>query len=247
MSKVMSAHQPNFMPYLGVFDKMKKSDIFVIRDEVLYVRKEFQNRNKIRINGNDNLNNPQSKWVGVPVCHKEDYIKHILINNELKIKGKNWKHQLIHDLEANYKKTEYFNKFFPMLKEIILKEHTTLLNLNLEIMEFFRKAFNINTKIIFASQLGLKPEHYEKSNASQDIIKICKTTGANVYLSGEGGKNYLDLELFNKEGIKVEFQEYIHPVYNQAFSGFLPYMSAIDALFNYGGMPEPKNILEVIN
>ena len=70
---IVSAHQPNFLPYLGFFDKMMKSDILVIRDEVLYVKKEFHNRNRIRINGNNPLN-PQSKWISIPVIEEEDYI-----------------------------------------------------------------------------------------------------------------------------------------------------------------------------
>jgi hypothetical protein len=89
-----------------------------------------------------------------------------------------------------------------------------------------------------ASSLGLKPEHYEKSNASEDLVAICKALGADVYLSGSGGRGYLDLEPFKREGIEVRFQDYQHPVYEQAFPGFLPNMSAIDALFCLGGMPE---------
>src|SRR3989344_1596392 len=108
MSNVLSAHQPNFIPYLGFFDKMLSSDIFVIRDEVLYIEKEFHNRNRIRINGNDNKNNPQSKWISVPVIDPKGLIKHALIKKDAKIKDKLWNEALIKDIEVYYSKTPYF-------------------------------------------------------------------------------------------------------------------------------------------
>ena len=94
-----------------------------------------------------------------------------------------------------------------------------------------------------ASQLNLKPEHYEKSDASEDIAKICERLNADTYLSGSGGRTYLNLEPFLKRGIKVEFQDYKHPIYQQHLPGFLPYMASIDALFCTGRMPEIKEIL----
>ena len=69
MEKIVSAHQPNFLPYLGFFDKMDKSDVFVIRDEVQFAERDYHHRNRIRINGPRN-NEPQCKWIRVPVTHQ---------------------------------------------------------------------------------------------------------------------------------------------------------------------------------
>jgi hypothetical protein len=228
----VALHQPNFIPYLGFFDKLKSVDVFVIRDEVLFVKNDFHQRNKIRINGNDNLNNPQFKWIHVPVIKMDDYIKFIPINED----GQ-WKSKLLHDIKVNYVSSSYFNKFYPELEKIFLDDNQKLIDLNMKLIKFLAKSFGINTKIIFASELGLKPQHYEKSNASQDIINICKALNAKTYLSGEGGKNYLDLDLFKKYDIEVEFQNYTQPIYDQKFPGFLPYMSAIDVLFCIGEIP----------
>ena len=83
MSKplVVAAHQPNFMPYLGFFDKMNQCDIFVIRDECLYVKDDYHRRNRIRINGQNNETNPQFAWLSVPAIDSHDYIKHIQIKD----------------------------------------------------------------------------------------------------------------------------------------------------------------------
>lgn len=240
--KIMGAHQPNFLPYLGFFDKMERCDIFVIRDEVLFVKKEYHNRNRIRINGNDNMNKPQCKWIHVPVHHKDDYIKHIEINHKSKKRNITWNKEVIHEIKTHYEKTEHFKKTFPKIEKIFLEKNETLLELNMKIINFLKKEFEIETKIILASELGLKPEHYTKSDASQDLANISKAVGANIYISGDGGKVYLNREPFKKEDIEVIFQEYHHPVYPQRYPSFMPYMSAIDALFCIGRMPKIEGI-----
>lgn len=238
MSKIIvSAHQPNFMPYLGFFDKMQKSDIFVIRDEVLFVKKEFHNRNRIRINSNNPIN-LQSKWLNVPVENSNDYIMNVTIKKySRKERDMLWNKKILHDIKANYQKTPYFKNFFPEIENIFDNSDDSLTSLNMKIIKFLVKAFNINTRIIMASDLELKPKNYIKSDASEDLAKICNLLKADIYLSGAGAKAYLKKKPFEKQGIDIEFQNYQHPVYPQAFPGFLPYMSAIDTLFCYGSIP----------
>lgn len=247
MSKIIAGlHQPNFLPYLGFFDKMLKSDIFVIRDEVLFVEKDFHQRNKIRINSNDNQNNPQFKWLKVPVVNKMDFIKNIIIKKEAIREKMPWHKRILHDIKSSYEGAEHFSEFFPEVEKIFDNSDEKLISLNMKIINFLKNAFGIKTKVIMASELGLKPPHYEKSDASEDIINICKKINANTYLSGDGGKNYLNLEPFKKEGIELIFQEYKHPVYPQRYPKFLPYMSAIDALFCLGELPIPKQEEKVL-
>src|SRR3989338_707273 len=235
---IAALHQPNFLPYLGFFDKMKKADLFLIRDEVLFVRKEYHQRNKIRINSNDNLNHPQSKWLKVPVFEQEDYIMNIGIDNRFLAGGKPWRENMLHEVKASYHGSIYFSEYFQGFSDIISGVDAGLLSLNMKLIDFLRTKFDIDTKIVLASKLGLKDAHYQKTDASLDIIDICKEVGAKTYLSGIGGKDYLDLKRFEEEGIKVDFQEYVHPTYKQRYPGFVSYMCALDALFNVGRFPE---------
>lgn len=237
---ILSAHQPNFLPYLGFFDKMKASNIFVIRDEVLFVKKEYHNRNRIRINSHDNLNDPQSKWISAPVDDPKDYIYHTKIKKDMKQKNKLWHKALLHDIETSYHNATYFKIFFPEIKKIFDNSDDGLLSLNMKIIFFFKEVFKIPTRIILASELNLKPKNYAPSDASEDLVRICEALGAETYLSGAGGKMYLDLTPFKKKGIEVRFEDYQHPVYEQNYPGFLPNMAAIDALFNIGRMPETE-------
>lgn len=239
MSKIIvSAHQPNFLPYFGFFDKMSKSDIFVIRDEVLFTDSDYHHRNRIRINGNDNLNNPQFKWLTVPVIKVNDYIKHIQIKKDLKIKNKHWKECILQDIECNYKNSQFFNEIFPEIKEIFDKEHNRLMDLNMDIINLIKDKLNIKTKIIFASQLNLKSDHYEKTNASEELAKICRSLNSNTYLSGSGAKVYIDLKKFEENNIEVIFHDFSHPIYKQNYPGFLPNMSVLDYLFCTGNKLE---------
>lgn len=237
MSKIAALHQPNFMPYLGFFDKLRRADIFVIRDEVLFVRKDFHQRNRIRINSNDNKNNPQSKWIKVPVTDTNDYIMHVPIEKDAIRDNVPWNRKILRDIKSSYQGSKYFSEFFPELEKIFDNSDEKLIKLNMKTINFLKNAFAIKTKIAMASELGLKPKHYEKSDATEDIIKICKELNADVYLSGEGARNYINSELFKREGIKLIFQEYKHPIYEQKYPGFLPNMAAIDALFCVGKMP----------
>jgi hypothetical protein len=232
-SNVIAAHQPNFIPYLGFFDKMKKSDVFVIRDEVLFVDKEFHNRNRIRVNSNDSKDMKFS-WISAPVENPRDYILHAKIKKDVKKKNMHWKRYLLREIKLNYQGTRYFDKYFLEFEKLFTEDEESLLNLNMKIINFFKEAFGIKTEVVYASELGLKGKNNEKSDASEDLAKICKSLGGDVYLSGSGGKKYLDLKPFVERGIKVEFQDFKSPKYEQKYPGFLPDMCALDALFCVG-------------
>ncbi len=102
----------------------------------------------------------------------------------------------------------------------------------MNLIKFLMKAFDINVKTVYASKFEFKTKSSKKN------LDIVKSVGGDVYLSGPMGQNYLDVPLFEKEGIKVLFQDFKHPVYKQRYEGFVPNMAAIDALFNVGEMPE---------
>ncbi len=66
------------------------------------------------------------------------------------------------------------------------------------------------------------------------LLDICKKLGADNYLSGPDGKNYVSPDVWRANGIKIGFQEFKHPKYPQLYGDFIPQMAAIDLLFNCG-------------
>ena len=222
---IIAVHQPNYIPYLGFFDKMKQSDIFVIYDDAQFNKEDFQHRNKIRIYYG-------WKYLTVPVEGKRIPIKNVRIRNELMMKGIPWQKTHLKEVRDNYKDTPYYASYEGHLEAIYANKYDQLIDLNMDLINFLKDAFDIKTKIIFASELGFT------SRSTERLVDITEVLGGDVYLSGPAGYDYLDVLPFESRGISVEFQDFIHPVYKQRYDGFIPNMSAIDALFNVGEIPE---------
>ena len=225
---IISIHQPNYLPYLGFFDKIIKSDIFVVYDDAQFNKKDYHHRNKIRIHDG-------WKWLTVPVVNEEKPINEITIKNEQEQNKAHWARVHFKEIQANYSKTEYFSTYEKELKEIYESRYDRLVDLNISIIKFLMKAFDIHKKIVYSSEFGFK------SKSSQKNLDIVDALGGDVYLSGSGGCNYLDTSLFSAKGIRVEYQDFKHPLYKQRFESFVPNMASIDALFNIGKMPEIRS------
>jgi len=218
---IVSIHQPNYLPHLGFFDKMRKSDIFVIYDDAQFNKEDFQHRNRIRIFHG-------WKWLTIPVDKKPLPINSIRIKNEITIKYLKWNDAHLKDIQDNYKKSTNFSAYENELVKIYKVEYDMLIDLNMALIHFLKRAFKVNTKLIFSSEFCFT------SKSTERLVEIVEAVGGDVYLSGNSGRDYLNFSLFNKKGIKLEFQDYEHPVYDQMYNEFIPNMSSIDALFNVG-------------
>jgi len=216
---IVSVHQPQYLPWLGYFAKINASDTFVFLDTVQYKKREFQNRNRIRTDSG-------WLWLTVPVITKEKYeqaISEVRIDTAVGWQKKHWM-----SLSQNYSRAPYFSLYRQFFEELYMKKWEKLIDLNVCIIEYLLKCFGIDRKIYFESTMSITTKSTDR------IIDICRYLKADTYLSGTGGRNYLDEEKFKASGIKLKYQEFIHPQYPQVCSGFEPCMSAIDALFNMG-------------
>lgn len=220
----LTIHQPEYMPWLGFFHKINMADVYIALDNVQYRHKYFQNRNKIRdVSG--------ETWLNVPVSRKDRRLKLIkdveIDNTDIKWQKNNWKR-----IYFGYKKAQYFNKYAGYFEGLCSTEWKLLVDLNLDIIKNCMKFLGITTKIIRASELGVE------GNGEQLILDICKALKPDVYISGMSGiagRGKEFEEKFLEEGIKVIYQEFHHPAYKQLYEPFIPNMSSIDLLFNYGG------------
>lgn len=218
---IAAIQQPEHLPWLGFFDKMRRCDTYIFLDNVQFKKRYFENRNKIRIRDG-------WQWISVPVITKGRYtqkIHEVMIDNSSK-----WKRSHLGSLQSAYAKTPHFREIFPALETIIGADHTHLSELNITLINYLGERAGINTPCIKASDL-IRSE----VTGSELILKLCLEAGADTYLSGPDGRNYLDLEHFREKGISVIYHEYDHPVYFQIHGGeFRSHMSAIDYFFNHG-------------
>ena len=215
---IVAVHQAQYFPWLGYFDKIDMADIFVLLDNVQFKKNEWQNRNKIKT--------AQGwQWLTVPVMYKyPQLINEVVINNKV-----NWQHKQRQALLSNYKKAPYYNQLKEFFEDIFSSSWQFISKLNIEMVKSFVKILGIDTPLYVASELGEFPQ-----DPDERLIAITKHLGADTYLAGAGGREYMDLDKYNKSGVKVIFQDFKHPVYGQLFGGFEPFMSVIDLIFNHG-------------
>jgi hypothetical protein len=217
---LLSAHQPTYLPWLGLFHKIAVADLFVVYDDVEYSRYGWYNRNYI-------LSKNGPILLVVPIKRQ---FSDQLLHNQVKIDySENWSKKHIRSIELCYSKSPFFKDYINQFIDIFSKKYEYLFDLNISILKFFMKEFNIETKIKLASELNLK---FKKSDRALDLA--IKTSATHI-LFGELGENYAEINNFENQNIKVIFQKYNHPVYKQFNSKkFMPKLSSIDLLFNYG-------------
>ena len=212
--------QPGYLPWLGFFEQMHRSDIFVIYDDVQYDKHSWRNRNKIKTpNG--------AQWITVPVLIK--FNEHTLVN-EVKINNDvNWRKKHLFSIRQNYSKAPYYHHYSYIFEEAYEREWEYLIDLDIHFISKLAEVIGIDTgKITRSSTLGVIGDRIER------LIKICKKFNADTFYEGASGKNYIEEEAFSKEGIRVVFQDYRYPIYDQLYGDFIPYLSGIDLLLNQG-------------
>lgn len=224
---ILTAHQPTYIPWIGLFHKVALADEFVHFDQVQYCSRDWINRNRIKINGGEFL------WLTVPVLksgHRKKTIAQMEINNKVRWREKHWK-----SIYLTYKKAKYFEYYAEFFQTTYKKDWKYIADLNKHIFNWFIQVLEIKTKITEASD-------YDFQGSKSDLVlDMCKKMKADLYIFGGEGKNYADVPSFEQADIKPYFQKYQHPVYDQLHGDFLPFMSAIDLIFNEG--PNAKRII----
>jgi hypothetical protein len=221
---IVFVHQPEYLPWLGFFDKLARCNTFVIYDDAQFQHGGFHNRNKIRT--------PQGwQWLTVPITHG-----HPQIIKDVKIARQEWKTKQLNLISQNYHKAPYYQQYFPLFRDAINSNHELLIGLNLHLIKAIADALDIKVNMVRSSEFP-----YSGHEKNEKLVSICKHIGADTYLSGSGGKNYVNEVLFRDAKIVVQWHSYTHPSYVQTFEGFEPNMSILDLLFNVG--PHAREVL----
>jgi hypothetical protein len=216
---ILTAHQPSYLPWIGLFHKIYLAEQFCLYDDVQFTKKDFVSRNYIKT-----VNGPI--LLSVPVVSKNHREK--LLNN-VEILDNGWSVKHIKSIQLSYSKAPYFSKYFNEIADLIVNHRAgTLAKLNQSLTVYFLDLLGIHRDIHLASNLNLI------GNKSDRIIDMCQKLEADRYVFGRLGQAYADFETFRSTGIKPFFQDYQHPTYPQIHGGFVPNLSIIDLLFNMG-------------
>jgi hypothetical protein len=223
---ILTAHQPVYLPWLGLFHKIAMADLFCYFDIVQYQTKDYNNRNKIKTHSGE-------IWLSVPVESKQHFEKSV---GEIRIVQNGWQRKHFKSIQLTYQKAAYFREYSPGLEALLIgQSFETLSDLNLAILRFLMGCLGIHTPIVKATEYSFQ------GSKSDLVLDMCLQLKAEAYIFGAQGRDYADVEKFRAAGVEPFFQDYRHPVYRQLHGEFLPYMSVIDLLFNEG--PRSREIL----
>lgn len=205
--------QPYFFPYIGYFQLMREVDVFVIADDLHYIKNGFINKNFIL------LNNESFK-----ISLQLNGASQNKLINEIEVGTNNSK--LLETIRRAYKKAPYFNDVFPLIEEIMLNNEKNLANFLGESLIKISNYLGIEVEILYSSKIekdnNLK---YEKR-----IIDICKRQNSTCYVNATGGKILYSKETFKKENLKLQFINSFSLTYKQFNDNFISGLSIIDVM-----------------
>lgn len=223
----VSINQPAYLPWLGYFERIARSDLHIVLDHVQFEKNSFTNRNKIRT--------AQGwTWLTVPLRTGGRFgdlpIERVEIAEDGRWRRKHWD-----SIRFSYAKAPFFAQHAPALEALYAREWAGLAGLLEASTGWMLEKLGISTPLKVSSRMGVG------GTKSELVLNLCREVGATTYISGALGRNYLDEAAFHAAGIAVEYQDYAHPSYTQVHGGFEPYMAALDLLLNHG--PASRAIL----
>ena len=218
--KTVVIHQPDFVPYLGFFHRFLHADFYIALDHVQFVygSRAWTHRDKIKTAQGE-------KWLTVSVkkAPRDTAINQIELSTDT-----GWRQDNLRLLEQNYRKAPFYVELMPEIERLYTRPFLLLRDFNMASIEMLMEMLDVRIPWVWSSSLdpvGAKNEL---------LVDLLQKVSATHYLSGVGARDYFRPEPFAKAGIEVIWQDFTHPVYAQQFGEFVPYLSALDVLFNHG-------------
>lgn len=212
--------QPGYLPWIGFFEQVYRTDILVLYDDTQFTKLDWRNRNRLKsVNG-------QAVYITVPVekAATETLIKDIKISYE-----QDWAARHLNLMRSYYQKAPYFNDYFGPIEEIVSKKHGFLFDLDMELMAALFEMLGLKRKILISSKDLTTPVE-----GKGRMLSACVELGVALCYNGQAGRKLYDPEDFLRHGVRLEFQDFRCPVYPQLWGQFVPNLSVVDLLFNCG-------------
>jgi hypothetical protein len=211
---IVTIHQPDFLPWLGFFERWATSDLLILLDDAQFLRRGWHHRDRIL-----GANGPA--WITVPTRKGpvSQTIDGVIIDP-----AERGLASMAAKIRAVYAKAPAFAATIDSLTDIFAKAHARLLDLNLDLLAWTAQRLGITTPTVLSSTLSVP------GRATQRLVGLVKAVAGDAYLTGTGSKGYLEPEAFAAAGIALVWQDFRHPVYAQPRQPFTPGLSVLDFL-----------------
>jgi WbqC-like protein family len=220
---VVAIHQPNFLPWLGFFDKLARADVFVLLDSVQFPRTSkgtWINRVKLLVGGGE-------QWATVPIVRSEGSTLRIA---DVRIdEGQPWRKKLLRTIELNYRRAAAFDEAFPLVSDLLATPGDRIAAFNEGNVRRLAEVLELDTsKIVRSSELTVDGQ------STDLLIELTLAVGGTAYMPGGDAYRYQEDGKFAARGVELTPQEFVHPPYRQNVEPFVPGLSLVDALMNCG-------------
>jgi hypothetical protein len=216
MTRTIVIEQPNYIPWIGYFDLIRQSDVWVWYDDVQYTKRDWRNRNRIAAAGD-------AEWLTIPVKTTGRFHQRIC---EVEIDdSRPWQRQHLESIRRCYARAPFFDSVFALLETAFAANDRRLADLTIRLGEAIAAVLELRPAFLRSSHLPS-----DGSGREDRLLDICRSFGGDVYLSGPRARAYLDPASFEAAGIELRYIVYDYPPYARGTNAFVPNLSIVDTL-----------------
>lgn len=222
MKRVAAIHQPTFLPWLGWWDKLVRSDVLVLLDDVQFPKKGGTWMNRVRM-----LTDGRPAWFTMPVdrsYHGLRSVRETLVDDRTP-----WRDTMARTIATSYRRAPHFDDVYPRVEELLQLRGDRLAEVNETSIRRLAGLLELDAgKLVRQSDLGVT------GTGTDLLIDLCKATKSGTYVTGDGAGGYLEADRFEAAGLVLVMQQFESPRYPQLASDYVPGLSIVDALMNCG-------------
>lgn len=216
-----------YFPWIGLFDLLRQSNIFVHYDDVQLSR-GFYNRVQIKTTNG-------TKMLSVPIRNKK---RNQLINESVISYEVDWVSEHRNYIVNSYRKTKHIDDALDIFDSVNQSQYQFLNQLTRASIIEISKYLELDLDVLFFDSPNLSVS----GKSSERLMRITKKLEGDVYLTGHGALQYLNHDIFEENNIEVKYIDYQFESYNQMYGQFTPYVTILDAIAHLG--KNAKHILK---
>ena len=217
--------QPMFFPWIGIFEQIRLADAYVHYDDALLPQgRSFVSRVQIKAPGG-------TQWLSLPIkrCGQPP-INQALIDND-----QQWRRKHLRTLAHCYAQAPYVDDMIGIVETVYDQASDHLCDLNIRSIQRVADYFGVTTDYHRASDFHVGGHSTEK------LLGLVQALHGTHYITGHGARHYLDHDLFERHGIRVEYMTYNRASYPQLHGAFDPHVTILDLIANTG--PEGRRYI----